>query len=224
MSTESRFEVYVDGYEFNDVDLSEATSAEEAWDLVTDWLLDHSDEQLDEVHTKTIGFAVSVTDTDDDSRFYQVFFVHPDEPSDADGEWEYLGRLNNIEYRVCDSTGGEDRWYWIEDENNPSDFGGLSDRTYTQDTSMIPDDFKFIEEDEARFTIEIDGEEVDEREVCLWEGIADLDDIEDADQMLDAVQEYLSQGRRGSEPGTRFEIAVVSKEDDEDTADGWVEF
>ena len=222
MSTEYRFEVYVDGYEFNDVDLSEATSAEDAWDLVTDWLLENSEEQLGEVLTKTIGFSVSVTDTDDDSRFNQDIYVHPNEPSDADGDWEYLGRLNNIEYRVCDSTGGEDRWYWIEDENNPSDFGGLSDRTYTQDASMIPDEF--VVEDEARFTIQINGEEVAEDEVCRWEGVADLDDIEDADEMLDAVYEYLTQGHRGSEPGTRFEIAVESNEDTEDTAEGWLEF
>ncbi len=221
MFNESRFEVYVDGYEFNDVDLSEATSAYDAWDQVTDWLLDNAEEQLDEVLTKTSGFSVSVTDTDDDSKFYQDIFVHPNEPSDADGDWEYLGRLNNIEYRVCDSTGGEDRWYWIEDENNPSDFGGLANRTYTQDVAMIPDEF--VVEDEARFTIEIDGDEVDENEVCRWEGIADLDDIEDADEMLDAVQEYLSQGHRGSEPGTRFDITVESNEDD-DTADGSFEF
>lgn len=225
MFTESRFEVYVDGYEFNDVDLSEATSAYDAWDQVTDWLLDNAEEQLDEVLTKTSGFSVSVTDTDDDSRFAQAIFVHPDEPSDADGEWEYLGRLNNVEYRVCDSTGGEDRWYWIEDENNPTDFGGLANRTYTQDTSMIPDEFIVEdEEEEARFTIQINGEEVDEREVCRWEGIADLDDIEDADEMLDAVMEYLSQGHRGNEDGTRFDFVVESNENDEDTAEGWLEF
>ena len=230
MSTESRFEVYVDGNEFNDVDLSEATSAEEAWDLVTDWLLENSDEQLDEVHTETISFDVYVTDLDDDSRFRQDIFVHPDEPSDADGEWEYLGRLNNVEYRVCDSTGGEDRWYWIEDENNPTDFGGLANRTYTQDTSMIPDEFILEDEDEEapeyeepRFLITVNGEEVDEDEVCRWEGIADLDDIDDADEMLDAVIAYIEQGHRGNEDGTRFEIAVESNDDD-DTADGWVQF
>lgn len=231
MSNESRYEVYVDGNEFNDVDLSEATSAEEAWELVTDWLMDHSNEQLNEVHTGTANFEVAVTDTDDDSKFDQVFFVHPDEPEDADGEWEYLGRLNNIEYQACDSIDGEDRWYWIEDENNPADFGGLANRTYTQDTSMIPDEFILDEEEEEapeyeepRFLITVNGEEVDEDEVCRWEGIADLDDIEDADEMLDAVMAYIQQGHRGNEDGTRFDIAVESNEDEEDTADGWVEF
>lgn len=245
MNTEPRFTAMFEVNDITDVipGMEDAETLKEAWNLLTDWVeenlpiiqLDWGYDGCDHgnVELETVSFELSVTDSRDDSEISESnYYIFPNEPEDADGEWEYRGCYDSVEYRVCGSIEGGKDWWWLEDCSELQARGGWADRTYTQDTSLIheelvedeDEDEEAPEYEEPRFLITVNGEEVDEDEVCRWEGIADLDDIDDADEMLDAVIAYIEQGHRGNEDGTRFDIVVESNDDDEDTADGWVEF
>ena len=228
MSNEPRFEVIIDRSDFtSEIDgLDGVESLDEAWEVVTQWVdQTHASLRLDCEHDRggtteleTTTFELRVTDTEDEdgaSVSNDKYYVLPDEPDDADGEWEYRGCYNSCEYRVCGSIEGGSVWWWIEDCSDLGGRDGCPDRTYTQDTSLLH------EELQPRFRIEIDGKTVDEDEVCSYKGVADLEDIKDADDMLDAVKAYVELGCRGGETGQEFVIEVWSGNDD--YAKGWVE-
>jgi hypothetical protein len=236
MSTDPRFEVIIDRSDFtSDIDgLEGVESLDEAWEVVTQWVdKNHASLRLDCEHNRggtteleTTAFELMVTDTEDEdgaSVSDNEYYVLPDEPDDADGKWEYRGCYNSREYRVCGSIEGEADWWWIEDCSDLGGRDGCPDRTYTQDTSLLHKELQ-PRVYKPRFQIEIDGNEVDEVEVCSYKGVVDLDDIEDADEMLDAVMAYVGLGYYGGESGHRFEIDVWSADiESDDNADGWVE-
>ena len=239
--TEPRFEITIDRCEFTErqmgIDLSGADCAEEAFALVAEWIEEnHLELRLDCRHDvselETTEFEVDVEDTeideDDSHRYCSVtYYVHPDEPDDADGQWKYRGCYNSVEYRVCESFDGGKDWWWMEDYRNLGEHGRKTERTYTQDTSLIHEELVEEEPEEeeydARFVICIDDEFIDEREVCKWEGVADLKDIDDADEMFEAVYDYIVATSEGREIGHRFTVEVYSCCDDDDEVEGWVE-
>lgn len=230
MSTENRFEAIIDRFDYADLipGLDEAGTLDEAWNVVTDWLDEKHGwfrAELDLGDLETLPFEVEVIDTEDEDgarvRDFE-YYVLPDEPDDADGEWEYRGCYNSCEYRVCGSIEDGAAWWWIEDCSDLGGRKGCPDRTYTQDTSLIHPELVEEEEEEEevtpRFTIEINGQGVDEEFLCSLRWMPDLDDLNDADDMLGAVIAYIERGYH-PESGPLYDIVVTDNEDGESVED-----
>lgn len=202
MAYEPRFTITIDGYDYDERNFSaDPQSLAGEWamlGLVEAWVRDnHMELRLSFGHevadTETTSFDVSVTDIDDEVAQQQVF-AQPDEPDDADGDWEYRGCYNSIEYYVCASLEEGDNWWKIEDNNRLREQDGWATITYTQDT---PDQFvEEAEEEGGDVAInmlgcdqDVDYEDEQGRNISLYyvclETSPDIDDMFTLDVYVD---------------------------------------
>lgn len=144
----NRYEILIENEAYDERDFSDdPTNVNGEWammELVADWIRKNHRDVRDDVDpnsntplTKTYDFQVSITDTEDGAEADQTVYADPDEPDDADGDWEYRGCINDIEYFVCGSLSGDDDWWKIDDHSVLRDTDGWSLITYTQDEWFV---------------------------------------------------------------------------------------
>lgn len=141
----NRYEILIENEAYDERDFSsDPANVNGEWammELVADWIRKNHRDVRDYVDpneniplTKTYDFQVSITDTEDGAEAGQTVYADPDEPEDADGEWEYRGCVNDIEYFVCESLDGDDNWWRIKDHSKLAETDGHVLITYTQET------------------------------------------------------------------------------------------
>jgi hypothetical protein len=157
----SRFQITIDGCEYDEDNFTnnpEDVAGEWAMlGLVEEWIQEHHNglrgalnHQVSDL--ETTYFEVEVTD-EDDAEASKSVYVQPDEPDDADGDWEYMGCYNSVEYSVCESlTDGEAQWWKIDDNSKLGEMDGVSEITYTQNTPERFDEEEEEEEEEENET------------------------------------------------------------------------
>jgi hypothetical protein len=158
----SRYEIQIENCEYSERRFTkDASSVNGEWAmmrLVEEWIRDNHEDLRLELdpdsnipQTETYPFEVTITDTDDGAEANKTVYAQPDEPVDAEGDWEYQGCYNSVEYYVCASLeeDGAD-WWKLVDHTRLAETDGYPLITYTQET---PERF-----------VEADADETDEED------------------------------------------------------------